>query len=328
MRTLRCLPFLLLLLACRAGASGPPLLRTVADIPLPGAANRFDYESLDAGRGLLYLNHMGASEVVVFDVKAGKVVATLKGFPTCTGVLAVPSLGRIFISAAGEGRVAAVDETTRAVLARLPAGRFPDGIAFDEGTGRLFVSDESGRAVTAMDPRALTVLARIPLGGEAGNTQSDPIAHLVYTNDQTNGDLVVLDPVKLQVQARIPLGLKGNHGLCLDAPRRLAFIASEDEDILLVLDLTSHKILARFPIGRGPDVLAFDPGTRRLFVASESGTVSLFHETDKGLVKDGDTFVAPNAHVVAVDPATHRLYFPLKNLHGRPVLRIMEPTNP
>jgi len=32
-----------------------------------------------------------------------------------------------------------------------------------------------------------------------------------------------------------------------------------------------------------------------------------------------------NAHVVAVDPATHRVYFPLANAGGRPVVRVMQP---
>ena len=90
-----------------AQAATAPLLRKVADVPLPGAANRFDYASLDPGRGLLYLNHMGAGEVVVFDIRARKIAAVLKGFPTCTGILAVPALDRVFVSTAGDGQVVA-----------------------------------------------------------------------------------------------------------------------------------------------------------------------------------------------------------------------------
>lgn len=328
MRLIRALPILIVLLACRAHAGGTPILREVADIPLPGPANRFDYASLDASSGLLYLNHMGAGEVVVFDTRARKVVAVLKGFPRCTGILALPSLGRIFVSAAGEGKVVAVDMKTRAVLARLDAGGFPDGLAFDPQSQRLFVSDESGKAVTVLDPVELKPIRRISIGGEAGNTQVDEASHLVYTNDQTDGDLVVIDPVKLLVLARIPLGLKGNHGLCLDTARHLAFIANEDESVLLVLDLTTRKVTGRFHVGQDPDVLAFDPGTRRLFVASESGTLSIFHESGAGLIKEGDQVIGPNAHVVALDPATHLLYLPLKNLGGRPLLRILEPGRP
>jgi DNA-binding beta-propeller fold protein YncE len=317
---------LLLFVVSPSRAAVPDVLRKVADIPLPGAASRFDYASLDGDT--LYLNHMGAGEVVVFDVRARKVAAVLKGFPRCTGILAVPALHRVFVSTPGDGQVVAIDGKTHAVLARLPAGRFPDGIAFEAGSGRIFVSDEAGGAVTAIDATALKVLAKIPIGGEAGNTQADSEAHLVYTNDQTHGDLVVIDPASLAVKAKIPLGIKGNHGLYLDLPRRLAFIASEETSQLLLLDLAERKVIATFPLGKGPDVLAFDPGMRRLYVASESGTVSVFRVSATGTVKEGDVHAGSNAHVVAVDPSTHLVYLPLKDLGGRPVLRIMEPATP
>src|SRR6266581_1398806 len=65
-------------------------LRVVADVPLPGSASRFDYQSLEPASGRLFISHMGAGQVVVFDVRAGRVIANLDGFPTVTGVLAVP----------------------------------------------------------------------------------------------------------------------------------------------------------------------------------------------------------------------------------------------
>lgn len=299
------------------------VLRPVTDVPLPGSTSRFDYASLDAKSGRLYLSHMGASEVVVFDVRRRETVAVLKGFRRCTGILAVPALGRIFVSAAGSGEVVAVDAKTDKILARLPAPGFPDGIAYEPTARRLFVSEEAGRAVTAIDPARLKVLARIELGGEAGNTQVDSRARLVYTNDQTDGDLVVIDPATLAVRSRIALGIKGNHGLALDTAHHLAFIASEDEDLLLVLDLQTRKIVARFRVGHEPDVLAFDPGPRRLFVASESGPLFVFRERGGTLIKEAERRVGSNAHVVVVDPATHLIYVPLKDVNGRPVLRIL-----
>ena len=50
--------------AIRAGDS---LLKHVADIPLPGGATRFDYQSLDADAGRLYFSHMGDGKLMVFD---------------------------------------------------------------------------------------------------------------------------------------------------------------------------------------------------------------------------------------------------------------------
>src|SRR5256884_9919771 len=65
-------------------------LRLFADVPLPGSASRFDYQSLESASGRLFISHMGAGQLVVFDLRAGRVMANLDGFATVTGVLAVP----------------------------------------------------------------------------------------------------------------------------------------------------------------------------------------------------------------------------------------------
>ena len=70
---------------------------------------------------------------------------------------------------------------------------------------------------------------------------------------------------------------------------------------------------------------AFMPGSdlKLLYVACESGGVSIFKADNGKLAKLGDADVGPNSHTVAVDSNTHKAYFPLKNLNGAPVLRIM-----
>jgi hypothetical protein len=39
-------------------------LRQVGEIALPGDSSRFDYASLDTERGLLFIAHLGASEII------------------------------------------------------------------------------------------------------------------------------------------------------------------------------------------------------------------------------------------------------------------------
>ena len=71
--------------------------------------------------------------------------------------------------------------------------------------------------------------------------------------------------------------------------------------------------------------LAWDPAWRRLYVASESGVVSVFAVQGAVLQRLEELHI-PHAHTVAVDPRTHRVYLPLENLGGHPVLRILQPT--
>src|SRR6202041_1156578 len=82
------------------------ILELVADVRMPGQAVRFDYQSMDAQHGRLYIAHMNADQLVVFDTKKREVVANLDGFPNVHGVWAVPDLGRVYASATGEHKVA------------------------------------------------------------------------------------------------------------------------------------------------------------------------------------------------------------------------------
>src|SRR5881398_4079715 len=127
-----------------ASAAEAPL-RMVADVPLPGSATRFDYQSLEPASGRLFISHMGAGQLVVFDVRAGRVIGNLDGFPTVTGVLAVPAEHRAYASAAGDHAVVVVQDSTLQLVARVQGPRFPDGIAYAPAERRVFVSDESGR---------------------------------------------------------------------------------------------------------------------------------------------------------------------------------------
>jgi DNA-binding beta-propeller fold protein YncE len=119
-------------------------------------------------------------------------------------------------------------------------------------------------------------------------------------------------------------GIEGAHGVVLDVSARLAFVAGEGNHKLAVFDLSTMRVLGTYNVGRDPDVLAFDPGMKMVYVAAESGEVSVFQESGKKLVSKGQMKI-PHGHTVSVDPQTHLVYFPLQNLNGHPVLRIMTP---
>jgi len=163
-------------LPIRIQASLPPAresahLETVDDIPLPGGASRFDYQSLDARRGLLFISHLGASTVMVFDLTSRSIRANIAHISDVHGVLALPELGRVYASATGEKQVEVIDEQSLRVVATIPGGNYPDGMAYDPLTQHLFVSDETGGTETVIDVRSEQQIATIPLGGEVGNTQ-------------------------------------------------------------------------------------------------------------------------------------------------------------
>jgi DNA-binding beta-propeller fold protein YncE len=301
-------------------------LTHVADIALPGRASRFDYESYDPDRRLLFIAHLGDSEVIVFDTQGARVVGRITGIAAVHGVLVVPELSRVYASATGTNEVVAIDEGSLKIIARMPGGVYPDGMAYAPDVHKLYVSDETGKTETVIDVSTNRRSSAIPLGGEVGNTQYDPVSRHIFVNVQTRRQLVEIDPTNDAIVSRIDLpGARGNHGLLIVPASRLAVIACEDNDRLLVLDMRTMKLVGSFDVGADPDVLAFDPGTSTVYVAGEAGVVSLFGVAGSNVSKIGDGRVGPNAHVVNIDSATHRSYFPLVNVDGHPVLRVMAP---
>src|SRR6266853_2229116 len=311
-----------------AASTAEAPLRVVADVPLPGSGSRFDYQSLEPASGRLFISHIGAGQLVVFDVRAGRAIANLDGFPTVTGVLAAPVEHRAYASATGDHEVVVVNDSTFQIVARVPGPRFPDGIAYAPEERRVFVSDESGRRDFVIDAATNTVVAQIELGGEAGNTQYDAGSHCVIVADQTANQLAIIDRATAAIVRRITLdnAVRHPHGVYIDAPNRLAFIAGEESGTLGVLDLRTLQLRQVLPVGSDPDVLAFDPALSRIYVAAESGIVGVFEERDGSLTQLG-WYRAPKAHSVAVDPVTHRVYLPLADVSGHPVLRVLVPSD-
>jgi DNA-binding beta-propeller fold protein YncE len=307
--------------------TGPALERR-EDIPLPGPAARFDYQSVDTISNRLYISHMNAGELVVFNLERRRVEGVVRDLPRVTGVCAAPALGKVYASVAGRHEVAVIDTRTLRVEARVGKIGFPDGIAYAPGVRKLYVSDESGGGELVIDGPTNRVVATIPVGGEAGNTIFDPVSERVLVAVQTRNQVVEIDPRTDRVVARHDLaGANRPHGMALDPGRRLLFVANEGNATLLTVDLLSMKVVDRHGVGEDPDVVAFDPSWGRLYVAAESGVVSAFTARDGGVAHDGDV-VIPHAHTVSVDPRTHLVYLPLQDVGGRPALRIMAARQP
>jgi DNA-binding beta-propeller fold protein YncE len=268
---------------------------------------------------------MNANQLVVFDTKRRVVVANLDGFPSVHGVWAVPELGRVYASVTGEHKVAAVDMATLKTIAKVGPINYPDGITYAPDSNRVFVSDEHGDADAVIDTKTNALVTSIPLGGGAGNTVYDSGSGHILVAVHEKNELVTIDPATAKIIGRYAItGIESPHGIALDVAERLAFVAGEENHKLAVVDLITMKVLTTHSVGEDPDVLAFDRGLKRLYVSAESGHVTVFREQGKSLVSEGEFFM-PHAHTVCVDPDTHLVYFPLQDIDGHPILRIMEP---
>ena len=93
---------------------------------------------------------------------------------------------------------------------------------------------------------------------------------------------------------------------------------------MTVFDLDANKPIAFLPLPHGGDVVKFDPGLRRVYVACSSGAIAVIQEDDPNHFRKLEDFpVQKRVHSLAVDIETHRVYAPEQEENGTQVARMI-----
>ena len=317
----------LFVLGCGTPASMPgQTLRQSAKFDLPGpGGKRFDYLTIDEDDNYLFSTHLAAGQTYVIDLATNKVVATIADTPGAEGVEYVPELKKFYTSNAHDNTIGVVDLKQMKVVKKLKTESKPDGSTYAAPFHKLYVSDERGKAEAIVDVTKDEIIKTLRFDSETGMPQYDPVARKVYLNLQDRNVFAVIDPATDEVVARYPVGrCDGNHGMTLDPEHHRAFLSCEGNELMTVFDLDKHEPIAFLKMPGGPDVIKFDPGLGRIYVACYSGAIAVFHQDDPDHYRKLEDFRVQHAvHSLAVDLETHRVYTPEQQEDGKSVARMV-----
>lgn len=316
---------------CAGDPPGPHQLpwQQVSTLDLTGGTGRFDYATFDPTLNLLFVAHMGAGQLIEVDVAQHKVLRTIEDLPDVHGVIVVPETHRVYATATGRNQLVALDEDTGKVIFTADTDAYPDGLAYDPKRHTVWTTNERAGTETVVDAATGAVQASVPLGGEVGNVAYDPASDAMVVAVQGKGDLAVIDPTTHAVTDRIPTpGCEGPHGQVLDNASQVMFVGCEDNATLISVDLARRTVIDHLQVGDNPDVLVFDPGRHRVYVAAESGWVSIADADHGHLTARGSVHVADGAHTLALDLGSGHTFLPVADAgHGTPQLWEYAPTN-
>lgn len=301
-------------------------LKQIASFDLPGpAGKRFDYLTIDPDDHYLISAHLAAEQTYVIDLRTNTVVATITDTPGVEGVEYVPQFRKLYTSNAYDNTIGVVDMKQMKVIKKLRTEAKPDGSAYAAPFRKLYVSDERGRAEAVVDVTKDEIIKTLHFDSETGMPQYDPVARKIYVNLQDQGIFAVIDPATDTIIGRYPVGrCEGNHGMTLASEYHRAFLSCEGNDMMAVFDLDKHQPIAFLAMAAGPDVIKFDSGLKRIYVACSSGAISVFQMIDADhYQKLEDHSVQTRVHSLAIDPETHRVYTPEQEEGGRPVARMV-----
>jgi DNA-binding beta-propeller fold protein YncE len=231
------------------------------------------------------------------------------------------------------------------ILLPRPANRF-EHQSVDDSARRLYVSHMDAGRLVAFDLDASKVIGEVPGVDRATGVWAVPGHHAVYVSAAGRHELAAVGERTLAVTARVG-GIRLPDGIAYAPPEHKVFVSDESgaADVVIVIDARTNTTRSTIPLGGRPATptttrcrtacsspcrratsssRSTPRGSGRLYVASESGVVSVFAVDGATLRPLGTTRTA-HAHTVAVDPRTHRVYLPLENVGGPPVLRVLEP---
>jgi DNA-binding beta-propeller fold protein YncE len=307
---------LLAAVACAGTADAVTPYRPVTEIHI-GGEGWWDYLSVDPAARRLYVSH--GTEVVVVDLDTNKVVGTITDTPGVHGLAVAPALGLGFASDGRESTASIVDLKTLKTISTVPTGENPDAILYVPGFEEVYTFNGRGHSATVFAAKTGKVVATIPLPGKPEFAVFDPTTGRIYNNIEDRSEVVAIDAKTHTIVATWPIAPgEEASGLAIDERHHRLFAGCHNE-LMVMMDDRSGKVLASVPIGKGVDACAFDPATGLAFASCGEGSVTIAHEDTPDTLKVVQTLpTIHSARTMALDPVTHRIYLSAADMEPAP----------
>ncbi len=271
--------------------------------------DKWDYLFSDDAAGRLYVSH--GSQVHVIDQSSGKIIGKIAGLNGVHGIAIDPELKKGFISTRNDNSVTAFDTQTLEVIKKMTvSGCNPDAILYDSFSKKVFTGNGLSNNMSVIDPKTFEQTAVINLPGNPEFIVSDEKGH-IYVNIESASSIAMIDVTTNKVEKIFPLA-PGTEptGLALDNDTHRLFSACANE-MMIVLDAISGKVITSLPIGLGVDGAAFDPELKSAYSSNGDGTMAVIKENQKGTYSVVENVKTPKgSRTITINKMTHHIYLP------------------
>lgn len=275
----------------------------------PGEETGFDHADVYRGGRRMYVAHTGADRVDVLDCEQQSFLGSLSDLPGVAGVLVDEEHDLLFTTDRAAGRVSVFRCSDERLLGQVAVGAHPNGLAYDRGRRRLYafnLGEPLGEDCTAsiVELGSMQMIAELALPGRPRWALYDERRDRVYANIREPAQIVVIGGERSEIDGVFEVASEGPHGLALLQDR---LFCAADGGALVVLDADSGVFVKSLALPGVPDVVMYDAGLRRLYVAvGEPGVVCSFDTERLEHVETVET--EGGAHTTGWDPERRRLY--------------------
>ena len=269
----------------RSQENGP--LKLVQTIKLPAdVKGHFDHFEIDLKNQRLFATPEEYKGVLVFDLKTGKLVHTIRGIEKSHAVLYREDLNRLYVTDGEAGDLKIFDATTYALVSSVKLLEDADSIGYDPNTKYLYIDNGGGDVhqtysmLSVVDTTAGKKVTDIKIDGDTLEAMAlEKSSPKIYVNNKAKGQVDVVDREKREVIASWPVTkCKGPVAIAFDEANHRLFVACRDGNVA-VLDTQSGKEVTSLSITNGVDDAVYDSSSKRLYTAAD-GSVDVYEQTD------------------------------------------------
>jgi DNA-binding beta-propeller fold protein YncE len=300
------LAFIIVPLPGSSAAEGPYHL--IAQIPVGGEGG-WDYLTTDEAARRIYVTHQ--SRIVVIDIDKNKVVGEIADTPGAHGFASAPELGLGFSSNGRESNASIIDLKTLQTKAKVDTGQNPDSILYVPGVQEVYTFNRNRNApsATVFEAKTGKPITTIALPGTPEFAVVDVKAGRVYNNIDSKNLIIAIDIKTHEIVAQWPTSPgSGCSGMAFDEANHRLFAGCDD--VMVMMDSVSGKVIGSVPIGAGVDANRFDPATKLAFASCGwAGNVTIAKEETPETLKVVQVLeTARGSRTMTLDPKTHRIY--------------------
>jgi DNA-binding beta-propeller fold protein YncE len=266
---------LLVLAACvgAAHAAETAPLTVEATISLGDVPGRIDHLAFDPARLRLYVAELGNNSVGVVDLKAGRVLQTLRGLDEPQGIGYDPVTDAIYVANGGDGSVRVFSGADYQLLGSIALGADADNVRVDAAAHRIFVGHGPG-GIAVIDATTRRRMADIPVGGHPESFQLEPGGPRLFVNVPDAGRIAVVSREPQPLATGWPTGdVRANYPMTLDAASQRLIVVFRRPARLRAYDWNSGRVTADVAACADADDVFVDALRRRAYVICGEGRV-------------------------------------------------------
>lgn len=254
-------------------------LKLVATIQLPDINGRIDHLAFDTRNQTIFIAALGNNTVEVVDLKAKKVIQTIKGLHEPQGIKFIQENNTVFVANGENGECDIYNADTYQLVTsiKMPGGD-ADNVRYDVTAGKIFVGYGDG-GIAVIDAKTFRQMADIKLPGHPESFQLGADSKRIFVNVPDAQILATIDLEKYTVTNKWKVEIaKANFPMALDANNHRMFVGCRNPAKLLVINSESGNIITQIDIDSDTDDVFYDNTSKQIYVSCGGGYVDVIKQ--------------------------------------------------